>query len=174
MRIHYPIVPALALILALMTPVHASHAENKVQLQQKSGAPSTSTGEKLVMDQVRAFIAPARGANSAVFMDITNRSDKTIAITGASTPVSARAELHTHKQDGGVMKMRPADSFSITGNGGTHSLEPGSDHIMLLDLTTPLKKGQQFPLTLNFDKHKARAVTVHVVQPGGQVSDTQQ
>lgn len=125
------------------------------------------------MRQVRAFIAPASGANGAVFMDITNNTGKEITITGAATPVSKRVELHTQTNDDGVMKMRPADSFTIAGNGGTLSLKPGGDHIMLLDLATPLRKGRQFPLTLEFAKRKAQAITVHVVKPGGTVPDTQ-
>lgn len=174
MLTHRLFFPALVLMVVLVLPACSGHARKSTappHQMNKEAADSTKKG--LVMKQVRAFIAPASARNGAVFMDVINHTPEQVTITGAATPVSRRAELHTHKNDNGVMKMRPAESFVIDGNGGTYSLKPGGDHIMLLKLTTPLREGQQFPLTLKFADRKAQAVTVHVVKPGGRVPDTQ-
>ena len=162
-------VSMLFLVMASFS-VHASNSHSNREHSKKAGQQDR---QELVIKQVRAFATPASGRNSAVFMDIINRTADTITITEANSPVSNKVELHTHKHENNVMKMRPVENFTISGNGRTHSLQPSGDHIMLIDLITRLKAGQQFPLTLKFADRKARAITVHVIKPGGKVTDTQ-
>jgi hypothetical protein len=59
-------------------------------------------------------------------------------------------ELHTHRNEGGVMKMRPVADIAVAAGGET-ILKPGGLHVMLIDLQQPLKEGDVVPITLSFD-----------------------
>ncbi len=69
-------------------------------------------------------------------------------LTGVTTDATDRAELHTHIEENGVMKMTRIDSIAIPAHGSA-TLARGSDHIMLLALPTPLNEGDT--LILNLD-----------------------
>jgi periplasmic copper chaperone A len=94
-------------------------------------------------------------------------------LVSISTPVAGRAEIHTHIEEDGVMKMRKAGKITVAA-GGKHVLVPGGDHIMLFDLKAPLKQGQPIPLTLTFEKSGAIPVnaTVEAVGANGPSSTT--
>ncbi|HYG88710.1 MAG TPA: copper chaperone PCu(A)C [Azospirillum sp.] len=118
-----------------------------------------------------AIVAPwARASapnapNGACYMEITNRGAEADRLVSAASPAAAKAELHTHLMDNGVMKMRPVDAFEVP-PGEPAVLRPGGNHIMLMGLKEPLKPGATFPVTLTFAK--AGAVTVEVpVQEAG-------
>jgi len=66
---------------------------------------------------------------------------------------------------GMVMKMRPISGVDIPA-GHPVSLKPGGEHIMLMGLSQPLREGQSFPLTLDFEKAGPRTVTVTVERVG--------
>lgn len=83
----------------------------------------------------------------------------------ASTPRAERAEVHTHVNDNGVMRMRKVEGGVAVAPGQTVKFAPGSYHIMLLGLKQPLKAGDRFPLTLSFEK--AGQVEVQVVVQDG-------
>jgi copper(I)-binding protein len=83
----------------------------------------------------------------------------------ASTPVAARVELHTMAMDGGVMRMREVEGVPI-GPKETVTMRPGQGfHLMLMQLKAPLKAGDTFPLTLEFEKGGKVEVRVDVQQP---------
>jgi periplasmic copper chaperone A len=52
----------------------------------------------------------------------------------------------------GVMTMRPLDQGLTIDPGKTVKLAPGSYHLMLFDLKSPLKQGDKVPVTLEFEK----------------------
>jgi copper(I)-binding protein len=86
-------------------------------------------------------------------------------LVSASTPVAKTAELHTMSMQGMVMKMRPLAGLDIP-PGQPVALKPGGEHIMLLGLNHPLREGQSFPLTLDFEKAGSRTVTVSIAKAG--------
>ena len=86
-------------------------------------------------------------------------------LTGASTPVAQKAEIHSMTRDNGVMKMRPVEGLDLPA-GQQVTLKPGGYHIMLTGLTKPLEAGQSFPLTLDFAKAGAKQVTVTIEKVG--------
>ncbi len=96
--------------------------------------------------------ASAGGAGAgAVFMTIKNAGQGDDKLVTVSTPVSKVAELHTHSEVDGVMTMRKVPEIAV-GGGKSVELKPGGFHIMLMGLTTSLKEGDTFPVTLNFEK----------------------
>src|SRR5690606_10830983 len=82
-----------------------------------------------------------------------------------SSPVAETAELHTHIKDGEVMRMRPVEAIEVPA-GGSVTLKPGGDHVMLMSLRAPLKEGETFPLTLIFEHRGSREVDVTVKSVG--------
>ncbi|MDC7713315.1 copper chaperone PCu(A)C [Vogesella sp. LYT5W] len=107
---------------------------------------------------------PAASPTAAVFMSISNSggADRLLA---ASTPQAARAELHQHLNDNGVMRMREVVGGIALPAGGTVTLAPGGLHIMLLEVPKQAASGEHFPLQLQFEK--AGKVTVEVKVESG-------
>ncbi len=94
----------------------------------------------------------------AAFMAINNTGDAD-RLVAAAADVSDVVELHTHIQDGEIMRMRRVDGIDVPA-GETVLLQPGGLHVMFLGLRAPLEEGQRFPLTLTFET--AGDVTVDV------------
>jgi copper(I)-binding protein len=63
----------------------------------------------------------------------------------------------------GSMSMREVKQVVIT-KGATLKLEPGSYHIMLMGLKSPITVGQKVPITLTFKKKGAVTVTATAVE----------
>jgi periplasmic copper chaperone A len=110
-----------------------------------------------------AGATPGKAETGAAYL--TLESPIPDRLTGVSTPVAKKAELHTMTMEGGIMKMRPLDGIDLPA-GQPVTLKPGAMHIMLLGLTQPLVAGQSFPLTLSFEKAGTREVTVSVEKAG--------
>jgi len=110
-----------------------------------------------------ARATPGKSENAAAYLSM--QSPVADRLTGASTPVAKKAELHTMTMEGAVMKMQPIAAVDLPA-GQEVTLKPGGMHIMLLGLTAALKAGQSFPLTLQFEKAGRREITV-AVEPVG-------
>ena len=106
--------------------------------------------------------APATGA----FMVIKNSGSKEIKVVKADNPASKLTELHTHLNEGGMMKMRQVPSIPVPA-GGEAVLKPGGLHVMLIDLKTALKEGDTVPITLSFDDGSSKKIDVPVKNPRG-------
>ncbi len=105
---------------------------------------------------------PPVSANGAVYVSLMNNGPRTDKLTGASSPVAQRVELHTHTTESGVMKMRAAASVELS-PGKKVELKPGGLHLMLIGLKQPLKEGEHFPLTLRFAHASPMEVEVVVL-----------
>jgi hypothetical protein len=89
----------------------------------------------------------------------TGKADR--KLIEASNPASKVTELHTHLDEGGVKKMRQVPFIEVKA-GGSAELKPGDLHVMLIDLTAPLKEGQVLPITLKFDDGSSTVVQAQV------------
>ena len=118
---------------------------------------------QLEVSDAWARATPGKAETGVAYLTI--RSPTSDRLVSASSPVAKKAELHTMEMAGMVMKMRPLAGLDIPA-GQPVTLKPGGEHIMLLGLTRPLREGQSFPLTLNFEKAGTRTVTVAVEKPG--------
>lgn len=106
--------------------------------------------------------ASAGGAGAgAVFLTIANGGAAADRLVSASTPVSQVTELHTHAEVNGIMTMRKIDGIDV-GAAQKVELKPGGLHIMLMGLTSVLKEGDSFPVTLIFEKAGKVEVSANV------------
>jgi hypothetical protein len=93
------------------------------------------------------------GASGAVFFTVMNHQSGDDRLIDARSDVAQKVELHTHKDDGnGVMQMVHVPEGFVIPAEGTHALERGGDHVMLMGLTRELKDGDMVKLTLVFEK----------------------
>jgi len=97
-----------------------------------------------------ARAVPPGQPNSGVFMTLTNGSTQARALVKAQSPAAATVELHTHTNDGGVMRMRKIERIEIPA-GGSVQLKPGGLHVMLIGLNGDLAPGGTVALELSFD-----------------------
>lgn len=95
--------------------------------------------------------APAPSAPSTgAFMAIRNNGTSDRHVVKAHSAAARVVELHTHLNEGGVLKMRPVADIAVKAGGET-ILKPGGLHVMLIGLVRPLAEGDVVPITLDFD-----------------------
>jgi len=109
-------------------------------------------------------LAPPNALATGAFMVIRNNGDKDVKVLKADNPVSRVTELHTHLNEGGVMKMRPVPGIDIKAKGEA-VLKPGGLHVMMIDLKAPMKEGDIVPITLSFDDGSTKQVDARVIRP---------
>ncbi|MDX2356270.1 copper chaperone PCu(A)C [Dietzia sp. PP-33] len=97
---------------------------------------------------------------TGVFGTISNPGETDVHLTGVSDELAARAELHETVPGGGGMMMQEKEDGFVIPAGGELILEPGGNHIMLMDLDLPITTGQQITLTLEFSGGAEQDVTV--------------
>jgi copper(I)-binding protein len=96
------------------------------------------------------------------YVSITNTDSTSHALIGAESPVADVVELHSHRNDNGVMRMEQVEEMPVP-PGDTVTLKPGGLHIMLIGLRQTLTEGTSFPLTLMFRNAPPVSVTVNVL-----------
>ncbi len=107
-------------------------------------------GEFRIEDPWIRAVPPSSKATAA-FMVIANKSDKTVVVTGGSSPVAGEVKpmITTKVKSGGheMAGMEFVESFAVPA-GKTRVLEPGGDHIMLMQLKEVPKAGTTVRLSL--------------------------
>ena len=128
------------------------------------GEMEATTAGSLTLSDAFARASSAKAKAGAAFLTIANdgATDKLIA---ASADMSEVIELHTHINEGGMMRMRRVDAIDVTG-GALTKLQPGGLHVMLIGLKAPLREGESFPLTLTFETAGSVTIDVPVKAPG--------
>lgn len=107
-------------------------------------------GDLTISDPWSRALPPNAPAGAAYFT-VTNQGQAQDRLVGAASDVAGKAELHTHVKAGEMMRMQKVDAVDIPA-GGEATFAPGGNHVMLIGLKRPLKDGEQFPLTLEFEK----------------------
>ena len=98
-----------------------------------------------------AWVRSAETGMSAAFGELSNTGSEDVTVVSATTEASSMIQLHeTVENDSGEMVMREKDGGFVIPAGGTFMLEPGGNHIMLMDLTAPLVAGDDVTFTLTF------------------------
>jgi periplasmic copper chaperone A len=116
----------------------------------------TKHGDLMVKD-VWSRATPAR--NGVAYMTIFNQGQGMDRLIAVESPVAKKVELHTHSMKDGVMRMRQISAVEVH-PGEPAVLAPGGNHVMLMGLHRKLKAGENFAVTLVFEK--AGKVTVDV------------
>lgn len=116
----------------------------------------------ITVEQPWARATPVGAKTGAAYLTLANKSKTADRLTGASSDVADKVQIHEMKVVNGVMQMREVAGGLAVPAGGSVTLKPGSYHMMLLGLKKPLVAGQSFPLTLTFAKAGNISVTVPI------------
>ena len=84
---------------------------------------------------------------AAGYLSLTNNSDSTLTIDGASSAVAKKVEIHLSKVENDVAKMIKQDSVKVEA-GATFEFKHGSYHLMLMGLENALKPGDVVDIIL--------------------------
>jgi periplasmic copper chaperone A len=113
---------------------------------------------------VRATL-PGQKISSGYFR-LVNTGAQPVVVVGVSSDRAPTVEMHTHAHENGMMRMRQVNQVTVPA-GDNLAFEPGSFHLMLLDLPAPLKPGETITLKLKC----ADGTTVTVVSPVKTISE---
>ena len=78
-------------------------------------------------------LTPLQGRDMTAGYLTVSTNGPTLRLVGASSPAAERIELHTHVDDGGVMRMRQVDGFDITPDAPL-VMAPRGAHLMVFGL----------------------------------------
>src|SRR5690606_15008209 len=86
------------------------------------------------------WVKAAEEGMTAAFGTLVNGGEADVTVVGATSTVSP-VEIHEMAMSGGQMVMRRKDGGLTVPVGARHALEPGGDHLMLMDLAHPVAPG---------------------------------
>lgn len=110
-------------------------------------APTASAADSLTITD--AWVKSADEGMSAAFGVLENSSGEDIVVESAESAASSMLELHeTVENDSGEMVMQQKEGGFVIPAGSSFVLEPGGNHIMLMDVTAPLVAGAEVTFTL--------------------------
>lgn len=132
---------ATALGLALATPALAQEI-HILDTYARASTPMAKTG--------------------AAFMMIENIGDADDRLIGVASPAAQMVQIHTNREEGGVMKMLHLEEGLPVPAGETVMLQRGGHHIMFMGLSESFEQGKVIPLTLIFEKSGEITVDVPV------------
>ena len=90
--------------------------------------------------------------SSVAYLSITNHGVTADRLLAVESSLARKTELHTMDVTNGVMKMRQIDDGIAIPSGKTIQLAPGGFHVMLIGLKAPLNAGENYQVTLTFEK----------------------
>ena len=122
----------------------------------------------LVISQPWSRATPGGAKVAAGYLTIENKGTADDKLTGGSSDVAGKVQVHEMAMSNGVMKMRPLEGGLTIPAGKSVTLGPGGYHLMFMDLKQPLKQGSHFSGTLEFEKAGKLTVSFPVESVGAQ------
>ena len=116
--------------------------------------------DPVTIEDAWARATPPGARTGAVYLTIRNagEADRLVA---ASSHAAGEVQIHTHRHEGGMMKMEQLEALEIPA-GGEAVLAPGGDHLMLIGLESGLVDGHSIHIELEFAAAGPLQVTVPV------------
>lgn len=95
---------------------------------------------------------------TGAFAHLTNVSGEEQTIVGAEAEIADLVELHEVVDDGGVNLMQEKEGGFLVGADETYELNPGEDHVMLMELTGEINPGDPIEITLELDNGETQTI----------------
>ncbi|MDD2925997.1 copper chaperone PCu(A)C [Rhodoferax sp.] len=145
-----PVGAALALLATLPLPGHAHGTKaGTLQIDHPYAVPSE----------------PNEPHGKVYLRGIKNNGAQADRLLGASTPVAAAVKLHSLKPDANGLRGMQLDAIELPPQATTLLRHTGDYQLSLINLKAPLKDGDRFALTLNFEHAGSQTVQVWVQTP---------
>ncbi|WP_336086409.1 copper chaperone PCu(A)C [Nocardia sp. SSK8] len=156
----FPRTPRLARRLGAATALSVLTVFATACTSADSESPAAQSDRITLTDQ---WIKAADSGMSAAFGQLTNTGDEPVTLVAATSPASARVEIHEVVPDSsGAKTMRPKEGGITIPAHGEVTLRPGAEHLMFMDLLQPLRTGAETSLTLTFADGSATVVTAQI------------
>lgn len=130
-----------------------------VPLQAQQEEPSAAKQIEISDARVRVPL-PGKELTVAYF-NLHNRADKALHLDAVSSPIAGRAELHQHREEEGMMRMRKVERVALPASARV-AFEPGGYHVMLFDLSRKPQTGEKVELVLHFADGSKLSVSANV------------
>ena len=116
-----------------------------------------------VVDDAIVTLPAVPGRPGAAYF-ILQANAENVVLTGISSPMVGRIELHATTTHGTMNSMRPLGEIALGRE--PVAFEPGGRHAMLFDIDPGIAVGGRLPLTLAFRGAPAVTVEAEVRAPG--------
>ena len=137
--------------VALLALTGCATGQNEsASTQQEEPVAQTAQADSVMIED--AWVKTAQPSDmTAAFGTLENASDQDVTVVSVESSASPMMELHeTVENDSGQMVMREVEGgFTIPANDHLH-LEPGGNHLMLMELPEAIQAGQEVTFTLTF------------------------
>ncbi|MFI6502524.1 copper chaperone PCu(A)C [Nonomuraea typhae] len=148
MRIRHALLAAAAVAtLAACGGQQAATSSAAPAKQAAEAAPSSGATALTITDP---WVKTTKSGMTAAFGTLANPTAADITVVSATSTGAPRVELHETVGEGAQMTMRPKEGGFTIPAGGKLELKPGGDHIMLMDVKTPVQPGAEVGFTLTF------------------------
>ncbi|SCF18826.1 hypothetical protein GA0070558_1425 [Micromonospora haikouensis] len=144
-----------AVLVAVGAGGCASSDSSSTAQPSPSASASAAAGVVTIRDP---WVKAADKGMTAAFGTLVNDGDTDVTLTSVTTSISAM-ELHEMAMKDGKMVMQQKQGGIVIKAKSTHALEPGGDHLMLMDLTKPVQAGDELTFTLTFADGKTQQFT---------------
>ena len=143
-----------SLAAALLLPLAACSSDPSAPSSGGASDGGGTSAEGLTL--VDPWVKAAEEGMTSAFGTLTNATGRALQLISASTPSAGMVELHE------TMGMQEKEGGFPIPDGGELVLEPGGDHLMLMDLSAPLRPGDEVELTLQCEDGTELVVTATV------------
>lgn len=110
-----------------------------------------ATSHEPALSVESSWVKAANEGMTAAFGVLVNDGTEDIRIVSAQSSASTVMELHEVTMIDGEMRMREKEGGFVVPAGGEHPLEPGADHLMMMDLTEPITPGDDVDIVLTLE-----------------------
>jgi copper(I)-binding protein len=133
-----------------------------------ASAHGTRAGD-LLLDHAYSTPSQANQFDGAAYLrGIKNSGEQADRLLGASTPIATSVELQRLQKHGNGVHAQAVSSIELPPKTTTLLRHTGDFQLLLRGLKQPLKDGDRFDLTLNFEHAGAQTVKVWVQTPRAQ------
>lgn len=108
---------------------------------------------------------PPGQPTAAAYLRLSNSGPEPLRVVAAESTVAGSIEIHESRQVDGMWRMRRLEGLTVP-PGGQVELAPGGAHLMLFNLTTPLREGDELKLELRLDTGASLPVSIKVMPVG--------
>lgn len=131
--------------------------ESEPAATEPSVSPVAAAAQPLAVKDM--WVKTAASGMSAVFGTLMNTGAAEVTVVKATSTASPLMELHEVATVDGEMVMRPKENGFTIPAGGMHELKPGGDHLMMMDVKTPVTAGTEVTVTLTLADGKTMEFT---------------
>lgn len=128
-------------------------------------AHGVSKGDLLIDHPYAVPSVPGESLGKVYFRGIQNKGHHAERLLGASTPQASRVVLYRLTPDAQGLRAEAVSAIELPANTTVRVRHTGDYQLTLLDLKSPLKDGDRFDVTLNFEHAGSQTVQVWVQTP---------